>query len=50
MRENVFVVVRSPPSAGETAKYEQIASFPTVEKAEAYVRAMIYDELEGVGI
>jgi hypothetical protein len=33
----MFVVLRSPESAGWTPDYEQIASFPTATLAEAFV-------------
>jgi len=38
---DLFVVFLSPASAGEAPKYEQIASFPTLEKAETYLRTVI---------
>jgi hypothetical protein len=35
----MFVVLRSPESAGWTPDYEQVASFPTSKLAEAFVHA-----------
>jgi hypothetical protein len=36
----LFVVFRSPASAEEAPEYEEIASFRTLKKADAYVRTM----------
>jgi hypothetical protein len=38
-RAQMFVVLRSPESAGWTPDYEQVASFPTSKLAEAFVHA-----------
>jgi DNA-directed RNA polymerase subunit RPC12/RpoP len=35
----IFVVLRSPDSAEHAADYEEIATFPTVEEAEAFLQS-----------
>jgi hypothetical protein len=37
-REGHFFVYRSPESAEHDPNYEQIAKFPTLQEAEAYLR------------
>jgi len=40
-REHLFIVLQSPASAEEAPDYELVASFPTLNLAKAYVRALI---------
>jgi hypothetical protein len=38
-RAHLFVVLRSPESAEQAPDYQQVASFPTLKLAEAYIHA-----------
>jgi hypothetical protein len=40
-RGKLFVVIRSPVSAGHAPDYADVASFPTLKLAEAYLRRRV---------